>query len=396
MDSGVLISKVIDGRFPDYNKVIPKDNDKVLEIGTGSGYQTAVLVNLNADVYTIERQHLLFRKSMKKLSELGYSPKLIKYVDGYLGIPEQAPFDKILVTAAASEIPKKLLLQLKIEGKIVIPVGNIDQEMTLLVRKSETKFEKKKLGTAGPISKFKIVNNKPIIIINGDIYTRLNFLELINFHNKNNNALTVCSRFYNQQVPYGVISRQKQANEIIIEKPMYKHKISAGIYVINSKLVKDIPKNNFLNMNDFINSQYKKNYHLSEIFFEKKEKSINDTFKQIEESIKEIGFKNTANIYSISESAKFGGDLGWIEEKNLSDKLSLILKKLTVGSYTKPILIGNKFLILNLNEIKNDKIQVNEKEELIKMIEYEKNRQLEQFSKIYYDKVKINTLINEL
>jgi len=120
-------------------------------------------------------------------------------------------------------------------------------------------LEKKKLGTAGPISKFKIVNNKPIIIINGDIYTRLNFLELINFHNKNNNALTVCSRFYNQQVPYGVISRQKKANEIIIEKPMYKHKISAGIYVINSKLVKDIPKNNFLNMNDFINSQYKKN-----------------------------------------------------------------------------------------------------------------------------------------
>tara|TARA_B110001454_G_scaffold6596_1_gene6148 strand:+ start:305 stop:1231 length:927 start_codon:yes stop_codon:yes gene_type:complete len=143
-------------------------------------------------------------------------------------------------------------------------------------------------------------------------------------------------------------------------------------------------------------SQYKKKYHLSEIFFEKKEKSINDTFKQIEESIKEIGFKNTANIYSISESAKFGGDLGWIEEKNLSDKLSLVLKKLSVGNYTKPIQIGNKFLILNLNEIKNDKIQVNEKEELIKMIEYEKNRQLGQFSKIYYDKVKINTLINEL
>ncbi len=143
-------------------------------------------------------------------------------------------------------------------------------------------------------------------------------------------------------------------------------------------------------------SQYKKKYHLSEIFFEKKKKSINDTFKQIEESIKEIGFKNTANIYSISESAKFGGDLGWIEEKNLSNKLSLVLKKLTVGSYTKPILIGNKFLILKLNEIKNDKIQVNEKEELIKMIEYEKNRQLGQFSKIYYDKVKINTLINEL
>ena len=135
-----------------------EDNDKVLEIGTGSGYQTAVLVNLNADVYTIERQHLLFRKSMKKLSELGYSPKLIKYGDGYLGIPEQAPFDKILVTAGASEIPKKLLLQLKIGGKIVIPVGNIDQEMTLLVRKSETKFEKKKLGKFNFVPMLKNIN----------------------------------------------------------------------------------------------------------------------------------------------------------------------------------------------------------------------------------------------
>ncbi|MDA0757469.1 MAG: protein-L-isoaspartate(D-aspartate) O-methyltransferase [Bacteroidetes bacterium] len=121
-------------------------NDKVLEIGTGSGYQTAVLVKLNANVYTIERQHLLYRKSMKRLNFLGYSPKLVKYGDGYLGLPEHAPFDKILVTAGASKIPKKLLLQLKIGGKIIIPIGELNQEMTLIIRKSETKFEKKKLG----------------------------------------------------------------------------------------------------------------------------------------------------------------------------------------------------------------------------------------------------------
>ncbi len=119
---------------------------KVLEIGTGSGYQTAVLVKLKANVYTVERQHVLYRKSMKRLNELGYNPKSIKYGDGYLGMPEQAPFDKILVTAGASEVPKKLLLQLKVGGKIVIPIGNIDQEMTLIVRKSKTKFEKNKLG----------------------------------------------------------------------------------------------------------------------------------------------------------------------------------------------------------------------------------------------------------
>ena len=132
--------------------------DKVLEIGTGSGYQTAVLVKLSSNVYTIERQHVLYRKSMKRLNMLGYSPKLIKYGDGYLGLPEHAPFDKILVTAGASEIPKKLLLQLKIGGKIIIPVGDMNQEMILINRKSETKFEKKKLGKFNFVPMLKKVN----------------------------------------------------------------------------------------------------------------------------------------------------------------------------------------------------------------------------------------------
>ena len=144
------------------------------------------------------------------------------------------------------------------------------------------------------------------------------------------------------------------------------------------------------------NTEFNKSYKLSEIVFEKKEASLNSKFKKIEESIKEIGFKNTATIYSISSSAKFGGDLSWVEEKNLSKKLSVILSTLTVGNHTKPIQLGNKFLILNLNEIKNEKIKIDKEEELNKMILYEKNRQLEQFSKIYYDKIKLNTIIDEL
>ena len=171
-------------------------------------------------------------------------------------------------------------------------------------------------------------------------------------------------------------------NQLIFEK--YQQQVN----IDNEELKKKIKK--------ISNKQYKKIYLLSEIFFEKKEKSINDTYKQIEESIKEIGFKNTANIYSISESSKFGGNLGWIEEKNLSEKLTFILKKIALGNYTKPIQVGNKFLILNIDDIKNEKIQIDEEAELIKMIEFETNRQLGQFSKIYYDKVKINTIINEL
>ena len=123
-----------------------KENDKVLEIGTGSGYQTAVLIKLKAKVYTIERQHDLYRKAIKKLPLLGYYPELIKYGDGYLGIKDYAPYDKIIITAGATEIPKLLLLQLKIGGEMVIPVGNNIQKMTYVLRVNKNKYEKKILG----------------------------------------------------------------------------------------------------------------------------------------------------------------------------------------------------------------------------------------------------------
>ena len=123
-----------------------KENDKVLEIGTGSGYQTAILVKLKAKVYTIERQHDLYRKVIKKLPLLGYEPELIKYGDGYLGLKEHAPFDKIIITAGARQIPKKLLLQLKIGGSMVIPLGYNTQKMTYILRTSKNKYEKKILG----------------------------------------------------------------------------------------------------------------------------------------------------------------------------------------------------------------------------------------------------------
>lgn len=124
-----------------------KKGEKVLEIGTGSGYQTAVLVKLGALVYTIERQNELFKKTTFFLTKIGIKPKKIIFGDGYLGLPQEAPFDKIIVTAGAPFIPKALLAQLKIGGKLVIPVGEDDQIMTLLVRESETKFVKSEFGS---------------------------------------------------------------------------------------------------------------------------------------------------------------------------------------------------------------------------------------------------------
>jgi len=123
-----------------------KKGDKILEIGTGSGYQTAVLCLLGAVVYTVERQNKLFKNTLRELPKLGYHPKKMVFGDGYKGLPEAAPFDSIIVTAGAPVIPQALMAQLKIGGRLVIPVGEKDQIMTLLIRKNETQFEKHEFG----------------------------------------------------------------------------------------------------------------------------------------------------------------------------------------------------------------------------------------------------------
>jgi protein-L-isoaspartate(D-aspartate) O-methyltransferase len=126
---------------------VQKDH-KILEIGTGSGYQTAVLCLLGAKVYSVERQNELFKKTKNLLSKLSINviPKLLSFGDGYKGLPDYAPFDGIIVTAGAPSIPQALMSQLKIGGRLVIPVGENEQIMTLLVRKNETQFEKTEFG----------------------------------------------------------------------------------------------------------------------------------------------------------------------------------------------------------------------------------------------------------
>jgi len=121
-------------------------HDKILEVGTGSGYQCAVLLELGAKVYTIERQRELYLKSRALLSEMGYKPYFF-YGDGYLGQPNYAPFDKILITAGAPEIPKELLNQLKTGGRMVVPVGDSrGQVMMAIDRISENEFKESEHG----------------------------------------------------------------------------------------------------------------------------------------------------------------------------------------------------------------------------------------------------------
>lgn len=123
------------------------EKEKILEIGTGSGYQTAVLVAMNAWVYTVERQKDLFDFSQKKLRELHLRPKFQSFGDGFAGLPTFAPFDKIIVTCGAEILPTELLKQLKVGGKMVIPMGKTDEQILYRFTKvSESEFEKEEFG----------------------------------------------------------------------------------------------------------------------------------------------------------------------------------------------------------------------------------------------------------
>lgn len=124
-----------------------QEKEKILEIGTGSGYQTAVLVTMNAFVYTVERQKDLHDFAQKKLREMHLRPKFQSFGDGFLGLPTFAPFDKILVTCGAEILPIELLKQLKIGGKMVIPMGKTDEQILYRFTKiSEKVFEKEEFG----------------------------------------------------------------------------------------------------------------------------------------------------------------------------------------------------------------------------------------------------------
>ncbi|MGK6353031.1 protein-L-isoaspartate(D-aspartate) O-methyltransferase [Parapedobacter sp. DT-150] len=124
-----------------------RPGDKVLEIGTGSGYQTCILLELGADVYTIERQHNLYHRTIQVLPHMGYKPHFF-LGDGSKGIPDHAPYDKILVTAGAPFVPEVMLKQLRVGGVLVIPVGNEKtQKMVTILRVGEQEYERIELDT---------------------------------------------------------------------------------------------------------------------------------------------------------------------------------------------------------------------------------------------------------
>ena len=178
--------------------------------------------------------------------------------------------------------------------------------------------------------------------------------------------------------------KKKLEIEVLWNELIYK-KFHKQIDIDEEKIKKKINEN-----------KIQKNYLLSEIFFsgENKEK-INEKYNLIKKSISEIGFKNTANIYSLTESAKIGGSIGWIGENQLTKKVVNEINKLQIGEFTKPIDIPGGVIILKLDEKEDKKITLDFDSEFKKLIEYDRNRQLNQFSAIYFNKLKFNTKIEQ-
>ena len=194
------------------------------------------------------------------------------------------------------------------------------------------------------------------------------------------------------------ILRSKNLDYEIIKQKLYIETLWNQLiyqnYSSNVVINKNDLKKNILNQ---INKEKKKfSYNLSEIFFsESIEKSMEENVSQIKKSIKKIGFENTANIYSISNTSTSGGLIGWVNELQLSNKIRSEIKKLNINEISKPIKLQNGYILIKLNDKKEFKQKINVEEQLKKLINNETNRQLNNFSTIYFKKLRKNIEIDE-
>ena len=237
---------------------------------------------------------------------------------------------------------------------------------------------KEKIKKIELLKYFKLDRSSPILkVLIKEFYLRLNLNNAEEFKKYlNNYNLTI------EEVK-GKIEIESTWNKLIFEK--YKYQVNIDEESLKKKIAS---KKQSIN---------EKSYLLSEILFEKdKNKTINQIIEKIKESIKEIGFENTANIFSINDSSKFGGNIGWIKEKNLAKTIYKEVNSLKIGDLTRPIQVGKNILILKINNIKIETDKIDRDKELLKIIEFEKNRQLNQYSMIYFNKIKINTNVEKL
>ena len=280
---------------------------------------------------------------------------------------------------------------MKIDNQIIT---NYDLEKEanylLALNPSLKEIDKKKLMTISKrslikekIRKNEILKYKNLDKKNAQIETVLNNLILsLNYENQN--------QFQEYLVKFNLsLDDLKEKIEIENEwKNLVYAKYFNSVKIDKSDLIRKIEK--------MSERKFLIEYNLSEILFTKRKNFlIEDQIDEINESIEKVGFENTANLFSISDSSKIGGKIGWVRENNLSNEINKSLKKIKVNTYSEPIRIGNNFLILKINEIKQVPIEVDKKKELDKIVMIETTKQLDRFSNILYDKIKLNSKISE-
>jgi peptidyl-prolyl cis-trans isomerase SurA len=286
-----------------------------------------------------------------------------------------------------------------IESKIIHSIGdeiitNIDikKEFKYLIalNNSLKELDKKKILDISnesiireKIKKIEILKHFKEIELNKDYYEILLKNIYLKLNLKSINEFEIYLKDYDLELNdiKSKITIEALWNELIIQK--YKNQISIN----EAQIKKEILRNN---------KAQSKEHQLSEIIFEVISKDdIQSKYNEVIKSINDIGFKNSAATYSFSESAKIGGDIGWINENSLNDDIKRNINSLQIGEITKPIILSNGILILKLMNTKNIKNTVDIENEYKKAINYERNRQLNQYSKIYYNKIKKNLDFNE-
>ncbi len=233
------------------------------------------------------------------------------------------------------------------------------------------------------IRKSEILKYKQLDLKNSQINNVLeNIIQNLNFSD--------LSQFENYLVGFDIsIDDIKEKIEIENEwKNLIYAKYSKNIKIDKKKLINKIEKTS--------KEEFSLEYNLSEIVFSNKQNvSIKEFSKKIVESIKINGFENTANLYSIADSSKAGGKIGWVKKNNLSLEINRELEDLKINSHSNPIKIGNNYLILKINDMKEVAIKFDKQKELDRMIVSETSKQLDKFSNIFYNKIKLNSSISE-
>ena len=265
-------------------------------------------------------------------------------------------------------------IDIKNEFKYLVALNNslkeLDKEKILSISNESIIKEKiKKIEISKNFKEIKLNDDYSNLLLK-NIYTRLNLKSINEFE------------LYLRDYDLGInniktkITIDALWNELIIKK--YGSKVTIN----KTAIKKEILKNSKIQL---------KEYRLSEIIFEVKNKEeIEKKYNEVVKSINEIGFENSAATYSFSETAKIGGDIGWINENSLNNNIKKNIDSLQIGDITKPIILSNGILLLKIIDIKNLKTTIDIKNELKKAINYERNRQLNQYSKIYYNKIKKN------